>query len=349
MEKGSGPFLRCAFVGTGWWGAELARAAAALPERIAVAGFYSLDEAACRKLAGQHGGTVFSSFNDVLGTSTVDAVVLATPHSQHAPQVIAAAQAGKHVFCEKPLALDVASARNASEACAKANRVLAVGHNRRLMPGTRKIHELLPRLGKLIHFEAHYSGDLMMRLPAGHWRIRRAEMPAAGMAPMGLHMVDTVQWLLGPIARVSAIVKRQAEWQNGADVDDTCAALVELASGATGTLASHLATRTTVDLRLYGTQARLEARGDPATVTRFPAVVTLFPTQGQDETWTFEGDPSVAGELAAFADACAGRAPYPITVEEAIRNVAVMEAMQASADSGSAWTRLPGVTSMPVA
>lgn len=335
-EKGSGPFLACAFVGTGWWGSELAKAAAALPDRMRIAGFYSLEESACRKLSEQHGGKVFPSWEAVLADASVEAVVLATPHSQHAAQVIAAAQAGKHVFVEKPLALDVASARQAAEACRQKGRILAVGHNRRLMPGTRKLKQLLgsERLGQILHVEAHYSGDLMMRLPAGHWRIRRAEMPAAGMAPMGLHMVDTVQWLLGPIERVCAIVKRQAQWTNGADVDDTCAALFELQSGATGTLASHLATRTTVDLRLYGTQARLEARGDPLAVTRFPATVTLFPRQGEEQTWRFAGDPSVADELAAFADACAGHAPYPITVEEAIRNVAVMQAIQASADRG---------------
>jgi predicted dehydrogenase len=68
--------------------------------------------------------------------------------------------------------------------------------------------------------------------------------------------------------------------------------------------------------------------------------MTLFPVNGNDETWTFEGDPSIAAELAAFADACAGRAPYPITVEEAIRNVAVMQAIRASADAGSAWITL---------
>ena len=325
--------LRCAFVGTGWWGSELAKAAATLPDRIAIAGFFSLDEAACRKLGEQFGGTVFSSFEQVLG-SAADAVVLATPHSQHASQVSAAARAGKHVFVEKPLALDVRSAKNAFEACAKANRVLAVGHNRRLMPGMHKIRELLPRLGKLIHVEAHYSGDLMMRLPAGHWRTRRSEMPAAGMAPMGLHLVDAVQWLLGPIARVAALVKRQAEWTNGADVDDTCAALLEFAGGATGSLASHLATPAVVELRLYGTRARLEARGDPAAITRFPASVALLPS---GEAWRFEGDPSIAAELSAFVDACAGRAPYPIAGEEAIRNVAVMQAIQASADAGGAW------------
>ena len=337
MEKGSGTFFRCAFVGTGWWGSELAKAAASLPNRIAIAGFFSLDEAACRKLSAQYGGMVFSSFENILREPSVDAVVLATPHSQHAAQVIAAAQAGKHVFVEKPLALDVPSAREAAEACAKANRILAVGHNRRLMPGMRQIRDLLPAMGQVIHVEGHYSGDLMMRLPRGHWRIRRAEMPAAGMAPMGLHLVDAMQWLLGPISRVCAIVKRQAQWTNDADVDDTCAALLEFASGATGSLASHLATRTTVDLRLYGTQARLEARGDPQAVTRFPAVVSLFPGQGADETWQFDGDPSVVAELSAFADACAGRAAYPITPEEAIRNVAVMQAVQASSQAGSAW------------
>ncbi len=331
--------LGCAFVGTGWWGSELAKAAASIPDRIRIAGFYSLDEAACRRLGEQYGGAVFSSWDEILGKEEIEAVVLATPHSQHAPQVIAAATAGKHVFCEKPLALDVRSAKSAFAACAKANRVLAVGHNRRLMPGMRKIRELLPRMGQVLHVEAHYSGDLMMRLPAGHWRIRRAEMPAAGMAPMGLHLADALQWMFGPIARVAAIVKRQARWTNGADVDDTCAALLEFESGPTGMLASHLATRTTVDMRLYGTQARLEARGDPVTITRFPATVALFPGQGKDETWAFEGDDSVARELGAFADACAGRAPYPIAVEEAIRNVAVMQAMQASADAGGAWIR----------
>jgi predicted dehydrogenase len=340
--KGSGPFLSCAFVGTGWWGAELARAAAAIPDRIAIAGFFSLDEAACRKLAGQHGGSVFPSFDHILDDPSVAAVVLATPHSQHAAQAIAAAKAGKHVFVEKPLALDVASARRAAEVCEGKNRILAIGHNRRFMPGARKIRELLQehRLGQVLHVEAHYSGDLMMRLPAGHWRLERAEMPAAGMAPMGLHMVDMVQWLLGPIARVSAITKRQAEWTNGADLDDTCAALLELQSGATGSLASHLATRTTVDLRIYGTQARLEARGDPQAVTRFPASVSVYPSQGSDETWAFEGDPSVADELAAFADACAGRAAYPITVEDAIRNVAVMQSIQASSDGGGVWLKV---------
>ena len=329
--------LRVAFVGTGWWGSELAKAAASLPDRLRIAGFHSLDEAACRKLSAQHGGRVFASLDAILAETEIDAVLLATPHSQHASQAIAAAHAGKHVFVEKPLALDVASARRAAQACEAAKRVLAVGHNRRFMPGARKLRELLPRLGKVIHVEAHYSGNLMMTLPAGHWRIRRDEMPAAGMAPMGLHLVDMVQWLLGPIARVVAITKRQAEWKNGAEVDDTCATLFELASGATGSLASHLATRTTVDLRLYGTQARLEARGDPLAITRFPATLALFPLDGKDETWTFEGDPSVADELSAFADACAGRSPYPITVEEAIRNVAVMQAIQTSADGGSAW------------
>lgn len=331
--------LRVAFVGTGWWGSELAKAASTLPDVIAIAGFHSLDLEQCRKLREQHGGTVFHSMETILSDERVDAVVLATPHSQHVPQVAAAAAARKHVLVEKPLALDVESARRVAQVCSRAGVVLAVGHNRRFMPGAGKIKELLESgaCGRVVHVEAHYSGDLMTRLPAGHWRLKRSEMPAAGMAPMGLHMVDAVQWLLGPIARISALVKRQAEWKNGADLDDTCSAAFELGCGATGTLASHLVTPTCVELRLYGTLARIEARGDPVTVTRFPASVSLFPGQRQQETWNFESDPSVPEQLRAFATACAGEAPYPVTVEEAIHNVAVMEATQRSGEAGGAW------------
>ncbi|HEY5897527.1 MAG TPA: Gfo/Idh/MocA family oxidoreductase, partial [Burkholderiales bacterium] len=231
--------LRTAFVGTGWWGGELAKAAASLPDVIEIAGFHSLDLDQCRRLREQHGGASFHSFEQVLSDKNVDAVVLATPHTLHVPQTAAAAAARKHVFVEKPLALDVDSARRAAAVCEKARVVLAVGHNRRFMPGARKIKELLEggACGRVIHVEAHYSGDLMMRLPAGHWRLKRTEMPAAGMAPMGLHMADMLQWLLGPIARVCAVTKRQTQWTNGADLDDTCAALFELESGATGSLA----------------------------------------------------------------------------------------------------------------
>lgn len=322
--------LRAAFVGTGWWGRELARAAHALGDCITVAGFCSLlaDDAAA--LCKEHGGVAYADYDAVLRDASVQAVVLATPHSLHVGQVVQAAAAGKHVFVEKPLALSVADADHAVAACARAARVLAVGHNRRFMPAARRMRELVGAgaCGRIVHVEANYSGNMGLSLPAQHWRSQRAEMPGAGTAPMGLHMIDTLQWILGPIARLASIGKRQVATQ---DLDDTSVTLFEFAGGATGTLASNLCSTLTADLRLYGTSAKLEARGNFASLA-------LDPAGESGGHWDFPQDDSVRDELRAFAEACTGRAAYPLPPADAVRNVAVMEAIERSARAGSAWT-----------
>lgn len=137
-------------------------------------------------------------------------------------------------------------------------------------------------------------------------------------------MIDTLQWVLGPIARLAAVAKRQAI---AADLNDTCAALFELESGATGTLASLLACPLTADLRLYGTAANLEARNNFAELRLFP----------ESQVLEFTEDDSLKQELAAFAQACQGGAPYLVTPAEAVRNVAVMQAIQQSAQEGGTW------------
>lgn len=316
--------LSVAIVGTGWWGAELARTAAALPEALAIRGFCALSPDEAERLRSSHGGVIFGAYDEVLADPRVDAVVLATPHSLHVAQAIAAAKAGKHVFVEKPLGLTAASARQAVQACERHGRVLAVGHNRRFMPGVRGLKSRLDegRCGQVLHVEANYSGNLMMNLPASHWRSQRAEMPAAGIAPMGLHMIDTLQWLLGPIARLAGISKRQVIAH---DLDDSCAVLFELESGVTGTLASLLACPLAADLRLYGTAANVEAR---ANFTELRV--------GNEDLMRFT-DTSLRDQFAALAESCATGKPYPVSTAEAVRNVAVMEAIRRSAEAAGAW------------
>ena len=102
--------LRLAIVGTGWWGMELGKAAHSLPGTVDVAGCFSLSETECAAFQAGFGGKIFGSFEDILADTDVDAVFLATPHSLHWRQIIAAAEAGKHVFVEKPMALTVETA-----------------------------------------------------------------------------------------------------------------------------------------------------------------------------------------------------------------------------------------------
>ena len=230
MEKGSGPILACAFVGTGWWGAELARAAASLPDRIRIAGFLSLDEAECRKLSGQHGGEVFSSLDQILSSASVDAVVLATPHSQHAAQAIAVAEAGKHVFVEKPMGLSVAECDRVVKAVADAGVVLGVGFNRRTAPLAIK--------AKAAFASVREPKTLLYRInagvvPAGHWLLDDAE-GGGRLFGEGVHFLDFARWMFEaqPVSVAAAALGREG---TGLDLDNN-SVLVTFSDGSVATI-----------------------------------------------------------------------------------------------------------------
>ena len=326
--------LKIVLVGTGWWGMELARAAKALPGQIDLAGCCSLSAEERARFQGLYGGKAYPAYEEVLAEPGVDAVLLATPHSLHWKQIIQAADAKKHVFCEKPLALSVETASMALKACERNGVILAVGHNRRYMPGARKMKAIVDagELGRIIHVEANYSANIERRYPKDHWRAQQDEMPCAGLAPMGLHMVDTLAWLLGPVVRLVGISKHQVL---SYPLQDTCAALFELQSGVTGTLGSHLACAQTAILRIYGTRANLEARDNFSEVSVEPAdpgAPRVLHRYGVDD--------SLAQELGALADACSGKAPFPVKPIEALRNIAVLEAIRQSAAANSTWVQV---------
>ncbi|MGQ9456476.1 MAG: Gfo/Idh/MocA family protein [Armatimonadota bacterium] len=124
--------LRVGVVGRGSMGLRLARNCNEL-EDAEVEAVYDIDEGSASRAASEFGARVCNSYQELIG-SNVDAVIVATPNDFHAPISTAAAQAGKHVFCEKPMALTVADCRAIIEAAEKANVKLMVGHVLRLIP-----------------------------------------------------------------------------------------------------------------------------------------------------------------------------------------------------------------------
>ena len=323
--------LKIVIIGTGWWGMELGKAASELPDRFGILGCCSLSEEQRGNFQEQFGGSVYESIDEVLTLSEVEAVLLATPHSTHWHQVIAAAGAGKHVFCEKPLTLTTETASKAIQACTDNSVVLAVGHNRRFSDCAREMKLLIEEgvCGQVIHIDANYSGFGALNYPKDYWRAQRAENPGGAIGPMGLHMIDTLTWIAGPIKRLQAICKRQAVT---IDLDDTTVVMFELESGITGTLSSLLAAPGSSHLRFYGTGGILEARDNFSSLAFKPVV------PGEPETLkSFHKDETIQRELAAFAAACAGEEAHPVRPEEAMRNVAVMETIVKSSDAGAVW------------
>ncbi len=293
--------IAAAMVGLGRWGRSLMEAAKH-SERIRFA-----------RTADPLEGT---RLEDVLRDQSVQAVVLATPHSLHRDQAIAAAQAGKHVFCEKPLALRLADAQAMLAACRDAGVVLAVGHNRRFWPAMQALKRIVDSgdLGELLHVEGHNSNENSNRVTGG-WRTLEAESPGGGFTGAGLHALDAMIMLCGPVRRVSA---QLLKFREQIPPLDAMSALYAFASGASGTLATVRATPFYWRVHAFGSNGSAEVLGESELLLRIagkPQQKIVFDT----------GD-SLRAELEAFADAAEGRAPYPIAPEQILATVGAFEA-----------------------
>ncbi len=255
--------LNAAIVGMGRWGQTLVDSVHGKNETGIrfVAGCTGRPERAA-EWAAARAIPILPDYAAVLARPDVQAVVLATPHAQHAAQMIAAAAAGKHVFVEKPFTLSKASAEAAVAACQAAGVVLALGHNRRFLPAVAEMKAMLAagKLGRLLHVEGQFSGPGALAYKPGMWRADRAESPLGGMGGMGIHMVDMIIHLAGRFRDVRVISKALVS----ETIDDTTAMLATLASGATvGFTTLSLAPRYW-RVALFGTEGLVELRGHEA-------------------------------------------------------------------------------------
>jgi predicted dehydrogenase len=287
--------------------------------------------------AREKGFPLHDSYEKVLADPKVDAVVLATPHTQHARQVVAAAKSGKHVFTEKPLALTHASARAATQACARAGVTLAVGYNWRFQPALREIKRMLEdgRLGKLLHLEGNFCGPSAYRFPRGHWRQEREEGPAGGMTGRGVHTVDAYLYLAGHISSVHAKSLRRALDYG---IDDTTSMLFDFESGATGYLGTVLATAETWRMQVFGSKGWVEV-GDVQHLTTWEMRVCYVNPQNllvhhKPEVMTFPGVSTERAELENFAHAIEQKHALAVPGGDEEHGAAVLEAVVRSAAAG---------------
>lgn len=320
--------LRAASIGLGWWSDELAGAIQGKSESIRVVTCTSRSAEKRAAFAEKFGSSSHDSYDAVLEDPEIDAVILTTPHSQHAEHVMQAARAGKQVFVEKPFTLTAESGEEAARACAQAGLVLAIGHNRRFSAAAQALKAMLEagEFGTLLHLEANFSAPGGLAYTAERWRANRIESPGGAIAGLGIHMIDLLTWLAGPVSRVSASVARRAV---AVDMDDTTAAILNFACGASGYLGTHFACPYTSFLNIYGTKANAFAAVDGNELK-------VHVAGGSAEERPLEPIDTLKAELEEFAAACTGGPAFRVRPAEAIHNVAVMEAIVASAAKGSA-------------
>jgi predicted dehydrogenase len=319
--------LIAAIVGLGWWGKELVKAAEGSAYLRFTRGV-TLEPQAVRDFAMSRSILIGTAYDDILADPTIDAVVLATPHSQHRTQVEAAARAGKHVFCEKPLAMTRADAEAAVAACRRAGVTLGVGHNRRLWPSINALRELSRSggLGRVMHAEGNYSHDWLAACPEEHWRNVPKETRAGGMTGMGIHLLDCFSHIIGPMDQISALSTDRAL---SLAAGDTTAALIKFSNGATATLATTLKTPYVWRLAIYGSEGWAKSTSETQ--------LSIHRSGHDPEAIELPQTNHIRENLESFALAALGRGRFHIQGDDIIHTVAALNAVFDSVDAGGAW------------
>lgn len=282
---------------------------------------YSRDAKRALDFAKQHGAAApdpaFSDLRLMLADPALNAVLIATPDRLHAPHAIAAAEAGKHVFVEKPMATSVPDARLMIDACRAASVTLAVGYHHRFHVG----HRLLARevhggvLGELRHMRVLWSFTAKGALG---WRSHTELGRWWSLATVGTHALDMVRYMMSPAC--GEIIELRSI--NARDVfrgphDETAVVCMRFASGATAEVTSSVLFDSTPTIEIYGTSGSALCEG-----TLGPMGKGRIVSRGHEIAF-LPHDP-FAAELTDFVRAIRERRPPEVTGEEGLRNVELL-------------------------
>ena len=246
--------LRVAVIGMGWW-SDVLSDAIIRSDKIEIVACFTRSEGKRKAFAEKYGCRQAHSFDDVLRDASIEAIVNTTPNSVHLETTAQAAGAGKHVFLDKPIANTVAEGQEIARVCDKAGVVVALGYQRRRENHFRWIKDEIAagRFGKLVQAEGNISRDRLGKIDLSSWRYQAAGMPGGVMLQIGLHYVDVLEMLMGPVKSVSGLL---AQLVLPGDNPDVSALILQHENGAISNLnASYASASEYYMLNVYGKEA----------------------------------------------------------------------------------------------
>ncbi len=258
--KGKFVMIKAGLVGLGWWGQVLAKSIKD-SNKITVSGGFTRTPSNASDFINESGINIYDSYASMLEDTGLDAIILATPHSLHVDQIKLAANSGKHIYVEKPIALTLQETRMSLDAARNAGVQIAVGFQRRCHPSMVSALTAVKdgSLGRILHVEGHQSAPGLRIYKEGSWRQAREEQPAGGMTGMGIHLLDSMVSVLGSVDNVTVKSKKILQ-DNGSILDDMTSVLLEFDSGATGYIGTSIATSGYFSLRFFGENGVVEVR-----------------------------------------------------------------------------------------
>jgi 1,5-anhydro-D-fructose reductase (1,5-anhydro-D-mannitol-forming) len=315
--------LRCALLGTGGIANDLLAPSLPFTQRARLWSVLSRSKSNAEAFAARHGAMsptpAYDELDALLADPALDAVIVATPDRLHAAQCIAAARAGKHVLCEKPLATSVEEARAIVAACEAAGVTLGVAYHLRHHAGHRALVERVRRgaIGRVRHARVQWTFPAP---DASNWRASAEVGRWWALASVGTHGLDLLRWVMVESAgEVVALRCLSSSPKFGAAHDESTIVTMKFEDGSTAELFASVLFRSKRRIELFGDDGYAEAEG------------TLGPRgEGEirinDELLEFKPTNPYVGELDDFAEAIERRRPPAVDGREALRNVELMDA-----------------------
>tara|TARA_Y100000768_G_scaffold90110_1_gene64842 strand:+ start:3302 stop:4291 length:990 start_codon:yes stop_codon:yes gene_type:complete len=324
--------MRAAVVGLGWWGKVIVKNLAKSKKINVVCGV-DQDLSQLKEFGVEYNIELRNSYASVLSDASIDSVILATPNRLHHTHIIDAAEAGKFIFCEKPLCLTSENAREAIRSCKENGIVLGLGHERRFEPAMKSLFDHVARgdIGRVLHVETNFSHDLFDNLSKDNWRFNPKDAPGGGFTARGIHLTDFMVHMFGGAKRVYSTMSSIAYEKPRID---TMSANIEFSNGITGIVSVSIATPFYGRYTVFGDKGWIEAREINNFEHDDPGELVFCKQGGERIITTHPHTNTVLENFELWHDACFNSQDYPITSEEMVANIEIFEAIVKSGEMG---------------
>ncbi|MDF1595833.1 MAG: Gfo/Idh/MocA family oxidoreductase [Acidimicrobiia bacterium] len=346
--------VRLASVGLGRWARVLARGAQR-GDLVELYSCFSRSKDSRTAFQEEYGvPKSAASYEELLSDPDVEGVVITTPNDTHKDLIIRALEAGKAVYTDKPIAQTLEDALAIKKVVDQTGGVFAVGHSARRLAGSRVMKRWIEdgTVGGVSMVEANFSNERGLELTPETWRWYLSKTPGGPLIQLGVHHADNLQYLLGPVAAVSAHTRKL---YTSAEVPDTTMAILEFESGALGYLGCGWASPGIYQIRLQGSRQNLmydldfSHWDDAHEADAWSSLVSQAYGQQERTPVDLPATDMFREQLEEFARAARGQAIVEVQVDDAIRALAIVHtAIESSRLNGKAVEVRPFLDSVGV-
>jgi len=303
--------LKLGIIGLGRWAKVLTRAARK-SEKLEIVAGYSRSEEKRDAFEDEFGIRGVPDRETLLADPDIKGVILTVPNEQHLPVAEAVAQAGKHVYTEKPIANTLEAGLEIEALQSRYGIHVMVGHSARLLKGTRLMKEAIDsgELGRVVFIEANFSNERALEITPDTWRWYRDKAPGGPLSQLAIHQFDSIHYLGGEIAEVSSIASKLSPV--GAEIDDQSMTLLKFADGKIGYVGSSWTSPGIYSIRVFGQKGLMHFELDFSTwdtPDRLHETSALYIQRGKDgfskrEVLDIPAGDMFQDELEMFAEVC---------------------------------------------